>query len=79
MLAPGYYSAIATDGSGETILIRVVGSRIPTRTFGAPPASIQGLSEVFTSDGRPMTQADEGENCFKIVGQMRAFKVTGSA
>jgi hypothetical protein len=77
-MKPGRYRAEAIDGSGETIVIRIVGSSKLAGTLDDPNARIQGLSTAYTDDGRLMTPA-EGENTFKVVahGPQRAYKITG--
>ncbi|MBL8537590.1 MAG: hypothetical protein JNM59_09340 [Hyphomonadaceae bacterium] len=79
-MEPGRYHAEATDGSGETIVIRIVGSSKPAGTLDNPRARIPGLSTAYTDDGRLMTPA-KGENTFKLVahGPQRAYKITGPA
>lgn len=72
-IEPGRYRAVATDGSGETITIVIVGSSIDASSLSGR-ATIRGLSEAFHSDGRRMTPTDE-EDTFKIVGEQRGYKI----
>jgi len=75
MVAPGQYEAVATDGSGETIAIDVVGSEIRAGSFDHPNAKIRGLSTVY-SGGRLMTAGKEaGTVKFVAHGPQREYKI----
>lgn len=76
MLKPGRYLATATDGSGETIILNIVGSRIDAGYFGDAHTNFAGPSEAIASDGRRMTPT-EGDHCFTFAGETQVFEVTG--
>lgn len=51
MLRPGRYRATAIDGSGETIIVRAVGSDVRVGTFNAPNAKAPGLCTLYSEGG----------------------------